>query len=139
MRQSGVPGKLKSASDGTLVSDVNIIGSGRENLLSAVGAGPALDPVSLSFGAVPSGSGVTKTFDVTITNLSSGAATWSVAVGAAGGGVAYSVSPGSVSLAPSASTVVTVTMTATKGAAPFDHQATLTAGGAHAAVYTFIK
>jgi minor extracellular serine protease Vpr len=132
-------GVLKSATTGAPVSDVNIIGSGRENLLSAVGAGPALDPVSVSFGAVPSGSGMTKTFDVTITNLSAAAATWSVAVGAGGGGVAYSVSPGSVSLAPSASTVVTVTMTAAKGAAPFDHQATLTVGGAHAAVYTFIK
>jgi len=132
-------GVLKSASSGNPVSDVNIIGSGRENLLSAVGAGPAMDPVSVTFGAVPSGSGVTKTFDLTITNLSGGAATWSVAVGAGGGGVAYSVSPGSVSLAPSASTVVTVTMTAAKGASAGDHQATLTVGGAHAAVYTFIK
>src|SRR5258707_14435158 len=80
-------GVLKSASTGGPVSDVNLIGSGRENLLSAVGAGAALDPVSVSFGAVPSGSGVTKTFDVTVTNLSSGAATWSVTLGAGGGGV----------------------------------------------------
>jgi len=132
-------GVLKSASTGGAVSDVNLIGSGRENLLSAVGAGPALDPVSVSFGAVPSGSGQTQTFNVTITNLSSAAATWAVAVGAGGGGVAYSVSPSSVSLASGASTVVTITMTAAKGAAAGDHQATLTVGGAHAAVYTFIK
>jgi subtilisin family serine protease len=132
-------GVLKSADTGAPVSDVNLIGSGRENLLSAVGAGPALDPVSVSFGAVPSGSGQTTTFDVTVTNLSAAAATWAVAVGAGGGGVAYSVSPSSVSLAPSASTVVTVTMTAAKGAVAGDHQATLTVGSAHAAVYTFIK
>lgn len=132
-------GVLKSATTGNPVSDVNLIGSGRENLLSAVGAGPALDPVSVSFGAVPSGSGQTTTFDVTVTNLSSAAATWSVAVGPGSGGVAYSVSPSSVSLASGASTVVTVTMTAAKGAAANDHQATLTVGGAHAAVYTFIK
>ena len=132
-------GVLKSANTGAPVSDVNLIGSGRENLLSAVGAGPALDPVSVSFGAVPSGSGQTTTFDVTVTNLSTSAATWAVAVGAGGGGVAYSVSPSSVSLAPAASTVVTVTMTAAKGAVGGDHQATLTVGGAHAAVYTFIK
>jgi subtilisin family serine protease len=132
-------GVLKSATTGGPVSDVNLIGSGRENLLAAVGAGPALDPVSVSFGSVASGSGQTKTFNVTITNLSSGAQTWAVAVGGGGGGVAYSVSPSSVSLAPTASTVVTVTMTAGKGATAGDHQATLTVGGSHAAVYTFIK
>jgi minor extracellular serine protease Vpr len=132
-------GVLKSATSGNPVSDVNLIGSGRENLLSAVGVGAALDPVSVSFGAVPSGSGQTLTFDVTVTNLSASAATWSVAVGAAGAGVAYSASPSSVSLAAGASTVVTVTMTAAKGAAAGDHQATLTVGGSHGSVYTFIK
>jgi minor extracellular serine protease Vpr len=132
-------GVLKSASTGNPVSDVNLIGSGRENLLSAVGVGAGLDPVSVSFGAVPSGSGQTLTFDVTVTNLSSSAANWSVAVGAGGGGVAYSVSPASVSLAPGAWTVVTITMTAAKGAVQGDHQATLTVGGSHGAVYTFIK
>jgi uncharacterized membrane protein len=132
-------GFLKSASTGNPVTDVNLIGSGRENLLSAVGVGAALDPVSVSFGAVPSGSGQTLTFDVTITNLGGSAANWSVTVGAGSGGVAYSVSPNSVSLAPGASTVVTITMTAGKGAAAGDHQATLTVGGSHAAVYTLIK
>ena len=133
-------GVLKSATTGAFVSDVNLIGTGRENLLSAVGVGAGLDPVSVSFGAVPSGSGQTLTFDVTITNLSGSAATWSVAVGASTKiGVAYSVSPNSVSLASGASTVVTITMTAAKGAAAGDHQATLTVGGSHGAVYTFIK
>jgi subtilisin family serine protease len=132
-------GVLKSANTGGPASDVNLIGSGRENLLSAVGAGPALDPVSVSFGAVPSGSGQTQTFNVTITNLSGGAQTWAVGVGGGGGGVAYSVSPSSITLAPTGSTVVTVTMTAAKGAIAGDHQGTLTVGGAHAAVYTFIK
>jgi subtilisin family serine protease len=132
-------GVLKSATSGNPVSDVNLIGSGRENLLSAVGVGAGLDPVSVSFGAVPSGSGQTLTFDVMITNLSGGVLNSPVTVGAGSGGVAYSVSPNAVSLAPSASTVVTVTMTAAKGAVPGDHQATLTVGGSHAAVYTFIK
>ena len=132
-------GVLKSATTGAFVSDVNLIGTGRANLLSAVGVGAGLDPVSVSFGAVPSGSGQTLTFDVTITNLGASAANWSVAVGAGSGGVAYSVSPNSVSLASGASTVVTITMTAAKGAAAGDHQATLTVGGSHGAVYTFIK
>ena len=132
-------GVLKSATSGAPVSNVNIIGSGRENLLSAVTAGAGLNPVSVSFGAVPSGSGQTLTFDVTVTNLGSGAATFPVSVGAGGGGVAFSVSPNSVSLAPGAWTVVTITMTAAKGAVVGNHQATLTVGGAHGAVYTFIK
>jgi len=133
-------GVLRSATTtGSLVTNVNIIGSGRENLLSAVNAGAGLSPVSVSFGAVPSGSGQTLTFDVTVTNLGSGDATFPVSVGAGGGGVAFSVSPSSVSLASGAWTVVTVTMTAAKGAAAGDHQATLTVGGSHGAVYTFIK
>jgi subtilisin family serine protease len=132
-------GVLKSATTGNPVSDVNLIGSGRENLLSAVTVGAGLDPVSVSFGAVPSGSGQTLTFDVRVTNLGSVAANWSVGVGAGSGGVAYSVSPSSVSLAPGAWTVVTVTMTAAKGATAGNHQATLTVGNSHAAVYTFIK
>jgi subtilisin family serine protease len=133
-------GVLKSATTGALVSDVNLIGTGRENLLSAVGVGAGLDPVSVSFGAVPSGSGQTQSFDVTITNLGGSAATWSVAVGTSTGtGVAYSVSASSVSLAPGGSTVVTITMTAAKGASAGGHQATLTVGGSHGAVYTLIK
>jgi len=132
-------GVLKSATTGNPVSNVNVIGSGRENLLSAVIAGAGLDPVSVSFGAVPSGSGQSLTFDVTVTNLGTAAATFPVSVGAGGGGVAYSVSPISVSLAPGAWTVVTVTMNAAKGAVPGNHQATLTVGSSHGAVYTFIK
>lgn len=127
-----------------LEMDVNVIGAGRENLLNAVTASVALDPVSVSFGAVPSGSGQTRTYEVTLTNLTGSSTDFSVAVGAGGGGVAYSVSPDSLSLDAGASGTVTVTMDAGKGAAPGDHQALLSVsvgGGevAHAAVYTFIK
>jgi subtilisin family serine protease len=137
------PDALKN-SDGTTATDVNIIGAGREDLLNAVNASVALDPVSVSFGAVPSGSGQTSTFVVTLTNLSGGSANFGVAVGAGGGGVGYSVSPSSLSLAAGASGTVTVIMTADRGAGAGDHSAWLTVsmGGvevAHAAVYTFIK
>jgi minor extracellular serine protease Vpr len=137
-------GVLKKSTSTALEMDVNIIGAGRENLLSAVTASVALDPVSVSFGAVPSGSGQSSTFDVTLTNLGDSSATFDVAVGAGGGGVAYSVSPSSLDLDAGASGTVTLTMAADKGAAPGDHQALLTVsvGGsevAHAAVYTFIK
>ncbi len=137
-------GVLKRSSSTTLEKDVNIIGAGRENLFAAVNATVALAPVSVSFGAVPSGSGQTLTFDVTLTNLSSGAATFDIAVGAGDSSVAYSVSPASLSLGAGESGTFTVTMSSVKGAAGGDHQAKLTisTGGtevAHAAVYTFIK
>lgn len=128
----------------TTATDVNIIGAGRENLLSAVNATVALDPVSVSFGAVPSGSGQTQTFDVVLTNLSGSAATFDVAVSAGSGGVDFSVSPASLNLGAGASGTVTVTMSAVKGAAFGDYQANLSVsiGGtevAHAAVYVFMK
>jgi minor extracellular serine protease Vpr len=138
-------GVLRDFQTGTqIVTDVNIIGAGRENLLSAVNAAVALDPVSVSFGAVPSGSGQTQTFTLTLTNLTGSAQTFNVAVGAGGGGVAFSVSPSSLNLPAGASGAVTVTMSADRGAGSGDHQAILTVsnGGteiAHAAVYTLIK
>ncbi len=131
---------LKNSSGSGLAKDVQIIGAGRENLASAVNAKVALDPVSVSFGAVPSGSGQTKTFDVTLTDLTGAGGTYSVAVGATKPGVVFSVSPSSVQLGSGQSATVTVTMSADKQAPIGDYQATLTIGGvAHAAVYTFIK
>jgi len=135
--------KKSSSPTGDLEIDVNIIGAGRENLLSAVNAVVALDPVSVNFGAVPSGSGQTLAFDVTLTNLSD-EATYDLAVGAGDASVAYSVSPSSLTLGADESGTFTVTMSAVKGAAFGDHSAVLTisSGGnevAHAAVYTLIK
>lgn len=138
-------GVLKDYQTGAqIVTDVNITGAGRENLLSAVNASVALDPVSVSFGAVPSGSGQTNSFVLTLTNLTGGTQTVGVAVGVGGGGVNYSVSPSSLSLPAGGSGTVTVTMSADRGAAGGDHSAWLTVslGGAevaHAAVYTLIK
>ncbi len=145
---------VNTADQGTLKSfvanqpnltDVNIIGTGRENLLSAVKAVVALDPVSISFGSVPAGSGQTRTFGVSVTNLSASAKTFDFAItSTTSSGVTFSVSPGSLSLAAGASGAVTLTMVAAKSAALGDHQAllTVTSGGvqvAHAAVYTFVK
>src|SRR6266508_4700878 len=128
-----------------LVTDVNIMGTGRENLLSAVQAVAALDPVSNSFGAVPAVSGVTKQTTVTITNLGGASRTYTLSLGPVSGlGVSFAVSPSSVTLAAGQSATVTVTMTAVRGAGAGDHSATLrvSSGGsevAHAAVYVLIK
>jgi subtilisin family serine protease len=129
---------------GTPETDVNIIGAGRDNLLSAVGAKVGLDPVSVSFGSVPSISGVTKTFNVTLTNLSGSAANFSLSVGSSTGtGVSYAITP-NVSLGAGVSGTATVTMTSSKGASAGGHQAKLTVSSsgsevAHAVLFTYIK
>ena len=135
---------LTAYTDGTTpVTDVNIQGAGRLNLLSAVRAGVALDPVSVSFGAVPSGSSQTRTFDVTLTNTG-GANDFALSMDAGDASVTYSVSPSSVSLERGQSASVQVTMLVRDGASKGDHQGWLkiSSGGAeiaHAAVYTLLK
>ncbi len=134
---------LKKSTSTSLERSVNIIGAGRENLEAAVEAKVALDPVSVSFGAIPSGSGQTQTFDVQVSDLTGGGGTYAVSVGAGSGDVAYSVSPSSISLGANGSVTVTVTMQATKGATFGGHQVQLAISSgspvAHAAVYTLIK
>ena len=129
---------LKQSSASGLESDVNVVGAGRENLDAATHAAVGLDPVSVSFGAVPAGSGQSSSQTVTLSNLDGDFGTLSASIaGGSGGGVTFSTGPVS-------NGSVVVTMTAAKGAAAGDHQATLriTRGGtevAHAAVYAFIK
>ena len=134
---------LKNFSSAAPVSDVNIVGAGLENLLAAVNATIAFDPVSLSFGAVPSGSGQTRQLALTLTNISGSARTFDLAVGMQPVGVTYSVSPAIVALAAGASATVTVTMQAAVGVD--GHQQAyleITEGGAsvaHAALFTLMK
>jgi subtilisin family serine protease len=138
-------GVLKDFQSGVnVVTDPNIAGAGRENLLSAVGATVAVDPVSVSFGAVPSGSGASNTLTMTVENLGAVTFTFGIAVAGGGTGVAYSVSPASLTLGAGQSGTVAVTMDAAKGAPAGDHNAMLsvkigTTEVAHAVVYTFIK
>src|SRR5439155_17784603 len=137
-------GVLKNFRTGALEVDDNIIGAGRENLLSAVNATVALDPVSINFGGVPSGSGQAQTFTVHLSNLDGNSATYTLAVNAGGAGVAYSVNPSSISLSPGAVGNITVTMSAAKGAVPGGYQSLLKISStghevAHAVVFTLIK
>lgn len=139
-------GVLKDFQSGTkAVTDVNVVGAGRDNLLSAVGAVAGLDPVSTSFGAVPAASGGTGSATLTVTNLSSSTATFTFAVDPASGtGVTFSVSTSALTVPGGGSATLTLTMRADKGTGAGDHQAYLrvSSGGAevaHAAVYTFAK
>ena len=136
---------LKNFQSGNLERDVNVTGAGREDLLNAVTAAVVLDPVSVSFGAVPSGSGQSRTLPVTI-RATAGAASLAFSVAAIGSdtSVTFSVSPSSAAVAANGTVTVNVTMTAAKGAVSGSHAAWLniTSGGsdvAHAALYTFVK
>ncbi len=136
-------GVLKPSGPGASATDVNIIGAGRENLLSAVNAVIALDPVSVSFGAVPSGSGQTRQLDLTLTNLGGAPKTFKLAISTQPAGVSYSVSPVSVLLGGGVSATVRVTMTAKVGARG-PQQAHLEVSEddtplAHGAVFTWMK
>ena len=138
-------GVLRDATKGLLQDDVSIQGAGRENLLAGVNAKVALDPVSLSFGAVPSGSGQTMRSMVTLTNISGASQTLSLSIPVQPAtGVSYSVSPQSVTIAAGAKADITVTMMLAKGAAPSGRQAYLEVAGsggnvAHAALFTLVK
>jgi minor extracellular serine protease Vpr len=134
-------GVLTDFHDGTtVVRDPNIVGAGRDNLSSALGAQVALDPVSVSFGAVPSSSGITKSVSVTLSNLTGAAKTYALSIGpVTGSGVTFSTSASSVTIAANGSTTVTITMTAAQGAQLGDHWATLSVGSSHAVLYTFSK
>jgi subtilisin family serine protease len=129
--------KVKSHVDGTtIVKNVNIVGAGRANVFSAVSANVSLDPVSVSFGAVPSGSGQADSRTVELTTLS-GAGPYTVAVtDETGAGVDFG--------ATISGNTITVTMTAAKGSPAGNRQGILRvfSGGAeiaHAAVYVLIK
>jgi subtilisin family serine protease len=129
-------GVLKTFNTGVLTSNVNVVGAGRLNLAHAHGATVALDPVSVSFGAVPSGSGQSDSRKVTVSTLS-GSGSYTVAVtDETGAGVDFDASI--------SGNTITVTMSAAKGIAPGSRQGILrvysgTTEIAHAAVYVFIK
>ncbi|HKU85576.1 MAG TPA: S8 family serine peptidase [Casimicrobiaceae bacterium] len=130
--------------DGIAIEDVNVVGAGRLDVKNAVDATIALDPVSVNFDAVPSGSGQSRTVNITVRNIGAAAKTLAFGVADSDAGVAYSVSPASASLGAGQSTVIAVTMTAGKGAPVGGQQAFLVinSGGsevAHAALFTQVK
>jgi len=143
--QGGVLYGYEDGASGDPEEDVNIVGSGLLNLEAAVNAVVALDPVSLSFGGIPSGSGQTRTLQLTLTNISGSSASFVLQVSSeSGASVEYSVSQDIVSLGEGESAVVEVTVAAPKGASSSMEQAMLeiSAGGAqvaHAALFTLLK
>jgi subtilisin family serine protease len=136
---------VKDLDNTSIVTDANKVGTGRQNLLAAVQASVAMDPVSVSFGAVPSGSGQAMQRSVQLTNISGAPQTYTMqVVEPSGSGVSFSVPGGGVTLAPGASAAVVVSMSALKGAGAGPKQAVLqvSAGGgvvANSMLFTLIK
>ena len=130
-------GVLKTFNTGALTSNVNVVGAGRLDLDNADEAVVALDPVSVSFGGVPSGAGRSDTRTVSLSNL--------------GGSGPYSASVTGENCAPLvdfgatvSGMTVTVTMVAQKAQGAALCQGILrisNPGGevAHAAVFALIK
>jgi subtilisin family serine protease len=120
------------------------VGAGFEDLNNAVHASVGLDPVSSSFGAVPSGSSQSRSATITLSNLTGSSESLTLAAGTGGTGVTFGVSPSSVTIPAGGSTTVTVSMTESAAVSPGSHftYLTISSGGtqvAHAALYTFVK
>ena len=78
---TAVRGVLKDAATGlTIVDNPNIVGAGLENAENAVSASISLDPVSIGYGAVPSGSGQGRADSIVVKNLTSTTATFTFAI-----------------------------------------------------------
>ncbi len=121
---------LRTFNTGVLTKDPQIVGTGRENLLSAVNATVLLDPVSVSLGTIPSGSGQSRSTSITVTNTTGGTLSLSLE-----GSATFSAT-----LNAGATTTIAVTAAAAKGAAPGHYSAILhiSSGGqerAHAVLF----
>ena len=137
-------GVLKHPETGVVTDDLQIVGAGLADVGAATAAVAGLDPVSRSFGQISSGSGAKRSASVVITNLGAASRTYTVTVSdTAADGATFTTSGGTFTLAPGASTTVSVAVVTVKGTAEGHKQAWLvvTSGGAsvaHAALYTLV-
>ena len=100
----------------TIVDNPNVVGAGLENLFNAVQASVSLDPVSVAFGGIPSGSGQNRSGEIIVKNLTDSTATFEFSIeDPFAGGASYTVSPASVTLAPGATTTIRVTRRCAEG------------------------
>lgn len=136
-------GVLKGYQSAAPVSEVNIVGAGLADLGAAVNARVALDPVSVAFGGVPSGSGQTRRQTLTLSNLGSSPVTLNLAA-TGNAGVNYSVSPAALQIGAGGTAEVTVSATTAVGASAGGKSGMLrvSANGsevAHAVLFTMVK
>jgi hypothetical protein len=114
-----------------------------EDLNAAVNATVALDPVSVSFGAIPGSSNQSEKVSLTLSNLTNSTENLSLAVtDNSGTNLAFGVSPSSVSIPKGGSATVQVTENPA-GASLGNHYAVLRvkSGGSevvHAELFTYV-
>ncbi len=127
------------------VNDVQKVGSGLADLGAAVEATVALSSPSVSFGAIPSGSGRLLTRELTITNLTDEVVSLLVGVEDSSGVGDFDVSVARpLALEPAESAQIRVNFQAPKGSPVGGTQAFLVVKAgedelAHAALYAYIK
>ncbi|MDX5318511.1 MAG: S8 family serine peptidase, partial [Actinomycetes bacterium] len=132
-------------SDGSAMTDVQKVGSGLADLGAAVDAKVALSSPSVSFGAIPSGSGRLLTKELTITNLTEEKLSMLVGVEDPSGVGEFDVSVARpLTLEPAESAQIRVNFQAPKGSPVGGTQAFLVVRSAgeelaHAALYAYIK
>lgn len=136
-------GVLRNPNTGDVTNDAQIVGSGLLDVEAATSAVAGLDPVSKSFGSIPSASGVTRSASMSLTNLGSVAQTFAVTVADDGTDGVTFAGGGTFTLAPGVTQSFTVMATSTKGVADGHKQARLgvSVGGtnvAHALLYTLV-
>lgn len=137
-------GILRDPITGAVTNDGLIVGAGLADAVNAIGAKVTLEPVSLSYGSISSGSGRSVAKSITVTNTTSATRTLVLSVANdAADGVTYSVSSASITLAAGASATVPVTVTTAKGTPDGFYQAKLvvSSGGseiAHGVLFTSI-
>ena len=137
-------GLLRHPETGAVTDDAQIVGAGLVDVAASVGATAALDPVSISFGNVSSGSGGSRSSSVVITNISSVTKTFTVSVtDTSNDGVQFGTNAGTVTLAAGASASFKVSAVSSKGVTDGHKQATLrvSVGGtevAHAMLYVLV-
>jgi subtilisin family serine protease len=133
-------GVMQTLDPSKVETNVQYVGAGLADLDAAVTAKVALSRPSISFGAVPSGSGQTSTQTLTVTNLSGTALTLPVTVEDSTGDGTFSATPSTLQLAAGETRTVTVSLALPKGAAAGHTQAFLELGNvAHAPLYAFVK
>ena len=121
------PAQVKSALVDTATRDARLgttnpmnIGGGVLNLSGAISVTATLEPATLSFRKIEPTSGQSKTIDVTVTNVSSTAHTYSasaaITVAPAAGAATASVSPASLTLGPGQTGTLSVTVDTTQTA-----------------------
>lgn len=136
-------GVLKQSTSTNLETDVLVTGAGRENLGHAVNATVTLDPVSINFNDIPSGSGQNRPRSVTLTNVTNSTQTFSLSITGGDSGITYALDQSTVTLAAGASVTVTITISLNAGVADGGHQAFLHISNgsevAHAVLFTWVK